>query len=132
MQKESANQTCLLSDALSGSQKRNAPKELSCVIELGNLKREINQELRRERQELGNFPRTAQTPGVQKPLYDPKELKMISKANASTLNYSSLRLSDPHGMIEQQKKSEERSKKETKVHSNADINHSKIRKYIEK
>jgi hypothetical protein len=56
----------------------------------------------------------------------------MSKANSSTLNYTSLRLSDPHGLIEQQKKSEDRSKKEIKTRGSGDINHSKIRKYIER
>ena len=56
----------------------------------------------------------------------------MSKANSSTLNYTSLRLSDPQGLIEQQKKSEDRSKKEAKGRASGDINHSKIRKYIER
>jgi len=52
---------------LSGSQKRNAPKELSCVVELNNLKREINEEIRRERRVIGQLPRAVQTPGASKP-----------------------------------------------------------------
>jgi len=41
-------------------------------------------------------------------------------------------LSDPQGLLEQQKKSEERSKHDVKARGNGDINHSKIRKYIER
>ena len=78
---------------------------MSCVVELNNLKREINEEIRRERKEIGQLPRTAQTPGASKPQDDHRETKFVSKANSSTLNYTSLRLSDPQGLIEQQKKS---------------------------
>ncbi len=105
---------------------------MSCVVELNNLKREINEEIRRERKEIGQLPRTAQTPGASKPQYDHRETKFVGKANSSTLNYTSLRLSDPQGLIEQQKKSEDRSKKEAKGRASGDINHSKIRKYIER
>jgi hypothetical protein len=33
-------------------------------MELNNLKKEINDEIRRERKENGLFPRAAQTPGA--------------------------------------------------------------------
>jgi hypothetical protein len=105
---------------------------LSCVVEINNLKRAINDEIRRERKIIGELPRTAQTPGASKPQHDHREAKLINKANSSTLNYASLRLSDPHELIEQQKKSEDRAKKDIKGRGSGDINHSKIRKYIER
>lgn len=59
--KESANKTCLFSEGVSGTYKRQV-REPSCLVELNNLKREINQEMKRERFYGAEAPRTVVTP----------------------------------------------------------------------
>lgn len=126
--KESANKTCLLSEALSGSIKRQGVRE-SGLVELNNLKRELNEEIRRER---GNFdiPRTVVTPSAAKPVnYGSNKSGPRKPSTGGGNNYCSLRMADANKNIIQSQLHYDKLVSEKR---GSDINHSKIRKYIER
>ena len=113
--KESANKTYMLSD---GSVRRvcGVREQSNLLLELNQLKKEINEEIRKER--------LSGTRQVISPVAQPavkKEARKHSIGSNIPANYTSLRLSETQTQIVQQTvKPVER------------LNHSKIRKYIEK
>lgn len=120
--KESANRTCLLSDAISGI-KRYGAKE-SGITELNLMKREVEQEIRVEREQ---HERQVFTPFSSKPINLSSNKSNPRKPSTGAGNYTSLRVPDASkNLIQSQVQCD---KLEKRSH---EINHSKIRKYIEK